>query len=160
LIRFQKAIQNMLEMFDNDRIFIAPDLDINKLMEEGFSYDEIESKINEKGGNNKEFKASAFKKEFYNLLVEDKEKINSLVKGWKKVNTDPKLIEFTKQIKNQFFAKKKNPSGKLVIFTESKETAQELSKQLKEAGGHSILTISAENRQVMESTIRNNFDAN
>ena len=45
----QKEIDNMITMFSEDRIFIAPDLDINKLLEDGLSYDEIESKINDKG---------------------------------------------------------------------------------------------------------------
>jgi superfamily II DNA/RNA helicase len=160
LLRLRKAVDHMINMFDNDRIFIAPDLDINKLLEEGWSYDQIEAKIFDKGGNNKEFPASSFKKEFYDLLQQDKKKIDQLTKRWKAVKTDPKLIEFLKQINNTFFIKKKNPSGKLVIFTESKETANELGKKLQEYGGHSIMTISAENRQTMEPIIRDNFDAN
>jgi len=51
-------------MFDDNRVFIAPDLDINKLLEEGLSYDEIEAKINEKGGNNKEYSKDSFNKNF------------------------------------------------------------------------------------------------
>ena len=163
LIRLRKAVDNMIDMFDNDRVFIAPDLDINKLLEEGWSYDEIEAKIakiNDKGGNNKEFSSSSFKKEFYDLLQEDKKRIDDLTNRWKVVKTDPKLEEFVKQIGSTFFVKKKNPSGKLVIFTESKETANEVAEKLKAKGGHSILTISAENRQTMEPVIRDNFDAN
>jgi len=160
LIRLRKAIDNMISMFDKDRVFIAPDLDINKLLEDGFSYDDIESKINEKGGNNREFNASAFKKEFYPLLFEDKKKIDQLAKRWEAVKDDPKLIEFVKQMENTFFVKSKNPSGKLVIFTESKETASELANKLKSVGKHNYLIISAGNRQVMETTIRDNFDAN
>ncbi|MBN1338862.1 MAG: hypothetical protein JXA03_06025, partial [Bacteroidales bacterium] len=72
LSRFQKAIDNMLAMFEENRVFIAHDLDINKLLEEGFSYDEIEAKINEKGGNNKEYKKDAFDKKFVALLKQDK----------------------------------------------------------------------------------------
>jgi hypothetical protein len=49
LSRFKRAIDNMLGMFEDNRVFIAPDLDINKLLEEGLSYDEIEAKIEEKG---------------------------------------------------------------------------------------------------------------
>lgn len=160
MIRLRKAVDNMIDMFDNDRVFIAPDLDINKLLEEGWSYDEIEAKIYNKGGNNKEFASSAFKKDFYKLLLEDKKRIDELTKRWKAVKTDPKLEEFIKQIDNTFFVKKKNPSGKLVIFTESKETANELAKKLQANGSHNILTISAENRQKMEPVIRDNFDAN
>ena len=68
LKRFQKAIDNMIHMFEDNRIFIAPDLDINKLLEEGLSYDEIEAKINDKGGNNKEYKKTSFDTKFVDYL--------------------------------------------------------------------------------------------
>lgn len=158
--RFQKAIDNMINMFENDRIFVAPDLDINKLLEEGLSYDQIEAKINEKGGNNREFQSTAFEKKFIALLKSDKEKIDDLVTRWSKVKKDPKLDEFTEKINTEFFKKKKNQSGKLVIFSESKETAEELSKHLVSISKHRILTVSAENRKSVETILRENFDAN
>lgn len=164
LKRFGKAIDNMIGMYEADRVFIAPDLDINKLLEEGFSYDEIEGRINEnnrsKGGNNREFNADAFKREFYKLLLEDKARVDDLNERWAQITEDPKLTEFTSQLSSEFFDGEKNPSEKLVIFTESKETAQELSERLKESGVHRILTVSAENRKQAEPIIRQNFDAN
>ncbi len=160
LKRFQKAIDNMLQMFEDDRVFIAPDLDINKLLEEGLSYDEIEAKINEKGGNNKEYQKDAFDKKFVTLLKQDKEKVDDLVERWKKVKKDPKLIEFAKQIQDEFFQPKKNDSGKLIIFSESKETAEELTAKLSNITKKKVLTVSAENRKYVENTIRENFDAN
>ncbi len=160
LHRLQKANSNMLQMFANDRIFIAPDLDINKLLEEGYSYDQIEAKINDKAGNNKEFKKEAFSKEFIVSLQNDKFKIDELVKKWDKLKSDPKLISFANHIQNEFFDSKKNPTGKLVIFTESKETGEELSRKLREITERNILTISAENRKQFETTLRDNFDAN
>jgi superfamily II DNA/RNA helicase len=160
LSRFQKAIDNMLKMFDENRIFIAPDLDINQLLEEGLSYDEIEAKINEKGGNNKEYKKDAFDKKFVALLEQDKEKVDGLIERWSKVKKDPKLIEFTKQIQEEFFKPTQNMSGKLIIFSESKETTEELTKKLSNITKKKILTVSAENRKQVENTIRENFDAN
>lgn len=158
--RFQKAIDNMITMFEKDRIFIAPDLDINGLLEEGYSYEQIEEKINAKGGNNREFTASAFEKKFIALLKEDKAKMDELVQRWSKVTRDPKLEEFAEQIKNEFFKEKQNPSSKLVIFSESKETAEQLSKNLKTITDYRVLTISADNRKAMEIVLRENFDAN
>ncbi len=158
--RFQKAIDNMINMFENDRIFVAPDLDINKLLEEGLSYDQIEARINEKGGNNKEFKTDAFDKKFIALLKSDKGKIDDLVLRWGKVKKDPKLDEFSVQIQKEFFQKKKNQSGKLVIFTESKETAEEITKHLESISKYKILTVSSENRKFVESILMENFDAN
>lgn len=160
LSRFKKAIDNMINMFEENRIFIAPDLDINKLLEEGFSFDEIEEKINERGGNNREFQSNAFDNKFLDLLKEDKEKVDKLIKRWKKVKIDPKLIEFTDNINNEFFRKRKNYSGKLVIFSESKETAEELSKKLEEISDKKVMTVSSDNRKRLENIIRENFDAN
>lgn len=160
LSRFQKAIDNMLAMFDDNRVFIAPDLDINKLLEEGLSYDEIEAKINEKGGNNKEYKKDAFNKKFVALLKQDKEKVDGLIERWSKVKKDPKLIEFAKQIQEEFFKPNQNISGKLIIFSESKETAEELTVKLSKITKKKVLTVSAENRKYVENTIRDNFDAN
>lgn len=158
--RFQKAIENMINMFEKNRIFIAPDLDINKLIEEGASDDKIEEKINEKGGNNKEFKADDFDKTFIDLLLSDKAKVETLAKRWEKVKKDPKLIEFSEKISKEFFQKKINPTQKLVIFSESKETALELTKHLEKTTTYKILTVSAENRKAVETTLRENFDAN
>lgn len=158
--RLQKAVDNMIQMFDNNRVFVAPDLNINKLLEDGFSYDEIEEKINTKGGNNKEYTTDAFDTKFYDLLLKDKAKIDDLVSRWGKVRNDPKLTEFIKQIKQVFFDEKKNHSGKLVIFTESKETAQELTARLNREGRKKVLMVSAENRKEVETIITENFDAN
>ncbi len=160
LIRLQKAINNMIKMFEDNRIFIAPDLDINKLLEEGLSYDQIEQKINEAGGNNREYKSAAFKKNFLEMLKYDKIKVDDFVGRWSGIKKDPKLIEFKKQIGLEFFLSGKNISGKLVIFTESKETADELSRHLTKISKRKILTVNSENRKALEDAIRENFDAN
>jgi superfamily II DNA or RNA helicase len=158
--RLQKAIDNMIQMFDDDRIFIAPDLDINHLLEEGLSYDQIEEKINTAGGNNREYTSGSFSKEFLKNLKLDKEKVDDLVERWGEVKNDPKLTEFKKQIDEEFFDRKKNYSGKLVIFTESKETSDKLSEKLEHHTTKKILAVSSENRGSLENTIRENFDAN
>ena len=160
LSRFQKAIDNMLMMFEENRIFIAPDLDINDLLEQGLSYDAIEEKINEKGGNNRAYSKDDFKNTFVDLLKQDKVKVDELIERWKKVKKDPKLIEFTKQIQEEFFKPNQNISGKLIIFSESKETAEELTLKLTKITKKKVLTVSAENRKYVENTIRDNFDSN
>jgi superfamily II DNA/RNA helicase len=160
LIRLQTALLNMLTMFADNRIFIAPDLDINKLLAEGYSYDEIEEKINQKGENNKEFSKNDFTPEFYKHLLNDKAQIDFLVERWEGVRYDPKLTEFINQLKDVFFNPERNHSGKLVIFTEAKETAEELAERIRKTGRREPLLISSENRKEMESVIRLNFDAN
>ncbi len=160
LTRLQKATKNMMDMLEQDRIFIAPDMNVNQLLEQGFSYEQIEEKVTDRGGNNRSFVTADFDPTFADKLAEDKTKIDHLLARWKQITSDPKLIEFTHQVKTTFFQSKKNKQGKLVIFTESKETAQELSKALDTLGGYRSLMISADNRQAEEHTLRENFDAN
>lgn len=160
LSRFQKAIENMLTMFDNDRIFIAPDLDINKLLEEGLDYDEIAEKMNKIGGNNRQFSKNDFDANFVELLKEDKVKVDSLLHRWLTVKNDPKLLKFIEQFRNEFFLPQQNISGKLVVFSESKETAEKLADQLSSFSKKNILIVHAGNRKFLEETIRENFDAN
>ena len=45
LYNFCQANQNMIDMFERDKVFIAPDLDINMLLESGLSDEEIEEKL-------------------------------------------------------------------------------------------------------------------
>lgn len=158
--RFHRSIEHMLEMFENNRVFIAPDLDINKLLEEGYSYDQIEEKINDREGNNREFTSDAFDGKFIELLKDDQKKLKQLVERWSDVREDPKLNTFIENMQDRFLDKKKNPTGKIVIFTESKETAKEIADRLRTVGDYSILRISADNRKQMERTIQKNFDAN
>lgn len=158
--RLDKATQNMLDMLDKDRVFIAPDLNINELIEKGLTDDEILASIENKGGNNREFKKSAFKEEYIELLLKDKKKISDLIKRWNKISVDPKMEEFLHNLKNTFFTKKVNHSGKIVIFTESTETANEIKHKLEADGFEKILTIDSSNRKNADGIIRSNFDAN
>lgn len=160
LKRLQKALENMLEMFANDKVFVAPDLDINKLLEEGYTEEDIEAKITEKGGNNQIFTADAFEDKFIKLLEQDKRKIDTLVKDWEKVSHDPKLEKFMQEVQKTFFQKKKNLEQKLVIFTESKDTAFELKEALEKHTNYKVLAVSGDNRKNLEHKINQNFDAN
>lgn len=159
--RFQKAINNMIEMFENNRVFIAPDINVNQLLDAEYSYDEIEEKINQKGHNNRVFASSSFDSHFLTLLKADKYKIDELVARWSEVKKDPKLDTFLEKIQTEFFKDKThNHSGQLVIFSESKETAEMLSKEIRAAFEYRVLTVNAGNRASVENILRENFDAN
>ena len=63
----------MIDMFKNDKIFVAPDLNLNKFYDEG-KEDEIEDKINElneKSPNNAIYKAEDFSPELLEGLNRD-----------------------------------------------------------------------------------------
>lgn len=160
---FQTANARMIEMFAKDQVFIAPDLDINKLIDKGLTDDEIAievEKMNLDNPKNKQFKADDFAPDFLQALEKDAIFLDELVADWKAVSDDPKLKEFMLKLDGDFFDKKINNNGKLVIFSESKDTVNYLSKALKAAGREDVLIISSDNRSEKYDTIVENFDAN
>lgn len=159
LDRFHNNTKHMIKMFEDDTIYIAPDIDVNKYLNEG-DEEGLEKKINEKGGNNLIYKKEDFKDDFLALLKLDLEYIKYLVDAWSKIEYDPKLEKFLNEIKKVFLNKKFNHSGKLVIFSESKETIGYLENHLNKNGYDKTLSISAANRKDKEEIIRLNFDAN
>ena len=159
LDRFYNNTKHMIKMFEDDTIYIAPDIDVNKYLNDG-DEEGLEKKINEKGGNNLIYKKEDFKDDFLALLKLDLEYIKYLADAWSKIEYDPKLDKFLNDIKKVFLNKKFNHSGKLVIFSESKETIDYLENHLNKNGYKKTLSISAANRKDKEETIRLNFDAN
>lgn len=157
--RLLKNTNYMIKMFEDDRVYVAPEIDINKYLDAG-DEEGLEAKINSKGGNNQIYQSKDFKENFVPLLKLDREMIADLVEAWKEINYDPKLDKFLSDLKNHFLKKTLNHSGKLVIFTESKETMDYIEKATNEAGYSKTIGISANNRKEKEKIIRLNFDAN
>ncbi len=160
---FQTATDRMIKMFENNKVFIAPDANVNKLMNDGWSEEDIEEKIkllSEENPKNQTFESSDFKDDFLPFLKRDLEYIKELVNGWKDIDYDPKMDVFIAELTKQFLNKKTNTEGKLVIFSESKDTVDYLAKALTDTGRKDVLVISATNRKEMYDTIVTNFDAN
>ena len=161
LYRFYISNQRMIEMFNNDKICVAPDIDVNKFLDEGREED-LERKIEElnaESPNNQIFKASDFSKEFLEGLKKDQEVLEKLYSDWENIGDDPKTAKFIEAIQNTFFDQR-NPEKKLVIFSESKETVEYLAGELAKIGRNDVLAISASNSKQRFATIRKNFDAN
>ena len=163
LNNFQRATKNMIKMFENNRIFIAPDLDINKLLDEGWSDEEIETRIleiSEEHPNNRVFETKDFEEDYLGQLQSDAKALENLCNEWNDIKSDPKWDAFALILKNELFSATKNLSGKLVIFSESKDTTNYLFNQLKNNGFDKVLSISADNRKQKFDIILENFDAN
>jgi superfamily II DNA/RNA helicase len=160
---FQTANARMIAMFAKDQVFIAPDLNINKLMDNGLSDEEIAAEVdrlNIENPKNQHFKAEDFAPEFLPALENDALLLTELVEAWDAVDEDPKLTEFVARLSSDFLAPETNINGKLVIFSESKDTVNYLKLSLDKTGRNDVLVISSENRAEKYDTIVENFDAN
>ena len=179
LLNLRRYTENMIKMWENDTIFVCPQIDVNKELDceaktekrgKRVSFndcvEDIRAKIkklteqgrNEKG-QNAEYQRKDFKEEYYIQLKEDFRLISNLYDRWAKNPQDPKFDAFKENIKPELFNPHKNTSGKLVIFSEAIDTVQSLARAVK-AKGYKALVITAANRDEMEHTIEENFDAN
>lgn len=159
------ATGRMIEMFDKNKVLIAPDLRVNDLMENGASIEDVEALIvslqeeNPQGRNNV-FTKEDFDEKFIEGLRKDFQLLQELVMEWEKVKQDPKLDAFFKVLKDELLNSSINQSGKLVIFTESTDTADYLTAQIESFLKTKILNVSSDNRSKLFETIQENFDAN
>ena len=179
LLNLRYYTENMIKMWENDTIFVCPQIDVNKELDfeaktkkrgkkVSFSdcVEDIRGKIkklteqgrNEKG-QNAEYTRKDFKEEYYTQLKEDFRLISNLYDRWARNSQDPKFDAFKENIKPELFNPQKNTSGKLVIFSEAIDTVESLVRAVK-AKGYKVLAITAANRDEMEHTIEENFDAN
>lgn len=164
LRHFLDANTAMLRMFEQDKVFIVPDL---KGKVTDFIMDEREDELEtlvldmmEQGKNAMICKASDFKAEYLDRLKRDQRILQNLVARWDKVEQDPKFDEFLKQLQKKMLLKTINPEQKLVVFTESVVTANYLQQRLSAYPEYKMLVVSSANRKERMEAVKANFDAN
>ena len=158
---FRQANQNMLDMFANNKVFIAPDLDINTMLAT-MTEEEIEERLNEKAKNNPKnavFKADDFHPNFIEMLQADQVILEQMCNEWQDISDDDdsKFAKFRELLKHELFKIENNPEQKLVVFSESVDTVNYLQRRINRPD---VLVISSDNRGQRFKTIRENFDAN
>mgnify|MGYP003602334020 FL=1 len=147
-----KNLEILISMFENGVVYIpAKHFNLFELLEN--DEDDFLAKVdyfleNEKM---KAFDSKDFKDEYLEQLKTDLKILQELVKLWENIDSDPKLDKFKSILEL-------HKTDKVVVFTESKQTALYLEKQLKEY--KQVLTVHGENRDKLKEVIRENFDAN
>ena len=155
--------EDMIKMFEENKVIIAPDLKVKDLQAKNMELDEIIEYAVSRGyiAEDIVFTADAFTPDFLEMLHHDRDILKKLNADWDKENEDPKFDKFKENLTRNFFDRKINPSGKLVLFSESVDTLNYLYERLtKELGCDDVLMVTAANRNRLVQTIRENFDAN
>lgn len=161
LHNLRRNTQGMVDMWDADKIIIAPDLKVKELQDKGFELDDIIDKGIEKFGVSKEdfvYEREAFYPSFIDDLNYDIALLDDLIAKWERVTADPKLDKFIEEINERMLDLRENPTGKLVIFSESKDTVNYLERELKQRlGRNDILSASSDSKKKLFETILANF---
>lgn len=162
LERFMLATKAMVTMFENGKIYIAPNLPVSDMINEG-KEEELLNLIIEKSMEDPTIEICEpddFEYNFLPGLKNDYELLKDLNNDWKKITEDPKLEVFVEYLKNTLLSKKINPQSKLVVFSESKETTDYLFKELSKQVNYRILAVDSDSLKEKMPIIRQNFDAN
>lgn len=152
---------DMIRMFDADKVIIAPDLKVKELQVKGMELDQIIEYAVSKGYLAEEivYPADAFEPPFLPMLRHDRKILEKLNWEWQKEHDDPKYRLFLFRL-SEFFEPSTNPSGKLVIFSESVDTLEYLFQRLtEEERRDDVLLVTSTNRRQQETLIKENFDA-
>ena len=158
----QRATNDMIKMFEEKKVIIAPDLKVKDLQAKNMELDKIIELAVTKGYQAEDivYSEKAFRDEFLPMLRHDKKILEELVKKWEKEDDDPKFTEFINHMP-EFLNPDINPSGKLVLFSESVDTLKYLHDRLThEMGRNDVLMVTAANRNQRGQDIKENFDAN
>lgn len=167
---FKKSLQtllritnDMIRMFDEGRVIIAPDLKVKDLQTKGMELDEIIEYAVAKGYLAEEitFSPEDFDPKLLKLLNNDKEVLEYLIDDWKQENDDPKFDLFKKVLNKELMLPEINKGGKLVVFSESVDTLNYLyDRMIHELGREDITLVTSQNRNKVVKAVKENFDAN
>lgn len=161
---FLDITEGMIKMFNENKVLVAPEYNVKQLqVEKEMELDDIIQYIEQKGVDRKDFlyQSDDFKPVLLDMLKEDSDKLSTLCKEWDSIDYDPKLELFLNMMQGELMNPRENIEGKLVIFSESVDTVNFLTQQLKDRlGRNDVLSVSAKNRNQLRDTIKRNFDAN
>lgn len=162
LNRFIQSSEIMLKMIENNKIIIAPNININQYILEDREEELMELLASESLTDPSIIIATKDDMElnFVEGVQHDYKILKQLKSAWDKVSIDPKIDEFLQKLP-VFLDKEKNPEQKILIFTESTDTMEYLSKKIANTNYHDkTLVVNAKNRNQLKQQINQNFDAN
>jgi superfamily II DNA/RNA helicase len=172
---FKKTLERVLESHEKflkmveetKKVYISKKVNIFELLNNinEDNADEIIKKAVESKKNTELliYKLDELNDEFIPFLKEDIELLKKLKEGWDKIedNDDTKIDELTKILEEEIKidSQVKSSDKKVVIFTESKETADYLGEKLSERfGKEEVISVSSGLSEQEMTRIRRNFD--
>jgi len=152
--RFIYAYQRFIEQLDKGNVYVSKKY-TNKIFEllENDDDESIQKLIEE--GKAERYSGKEFKDIFKKDLKNDLNILLQIKKMWSSVKRDPKLIAFLKGLSSNSILK----NNKLIIFTESKETAEYLAKNIEKIFPNKVLSFTGGSGAATREKVIENFDA-
>lgn len=154
LDRFISSYEMFISLFEKGSVYLSKKY-LNKIFEflENDQDDKVLEFIDE--GKAQQFPSDDFEDNFITDLKKDRDILYQIRSLWQDIKRDPKLIKFIDSLSKNDILKK----NKLIIFTESKETAQYLTSHVNEKFDGTALFFSGSSPEAIRDTVIDNFDA-
>ena len=154
LERFIVSYKQFLQEFENGNVYVSKKY-ANKLFEflENDDDEAIQRLIDEDKA--RRYDASDFNPQFEADLKNDLAVLEEMSKIWQTIDRDPKLLTFIDILQKNEVLKK----SKLIIFTESRETAEYLENKLGKIFPQKVLSFSGSSGAPTREKVTANFDA-
>jgi len=151
--RFLHSYEMFIKELDSGNVYVSKK-HTNKIFEllENDDDEAVQRLIDE--GKAEKYEGKDFRKGLRKDLQHDHDILLKVKKLWQKVNRDPKLMKFINDLSKNAVLK----NNHLIIFTESKETANYLFKNINEEYPGKVLLFTGSGESVRDKVIEN-FDA-
>lgn len=151
LSRFIDSYEKFIAMAEAGKVYISKKVNVYDLLDDG-NTEKLMYLIEQQ--DVMEFKTEEFDARFMRDLRQDLTELKYMHDLWSRINDDPKLDEFKRNLtKNRIVRGKK-----IIVFTESKETAEYLCENLRDIYGDSVIFFSGQSSQALKAEIEDSFN--
>lgn len=151
LDRFVESYEKFIAMAKAGKVYISKKVNVYDLLDDGDTKKLIYL-IEQQ--DVMEFDTKEFSSQFFRDLESDLAQLKSMQFIWSLIATDPKLDQFRHDLTTNPIMKGK----KVIVFTESKETAQYLFEQLQDIYGKRIIYFSGQSSAALKVEIEDSFN--
>ena len=151
LDRFISSYERFISMVESGDVYISKDIDVYDLLDDG-NLEKLMYYVEQ--NEVMKFKSTEFEARFIKDLQNDVAQLKYLKTIWSLIDTDPKLDEFINNLKNNSHMKNK----KVIVFTESKETAEYLCENLKSIYDERVIYYSGQSSAALKVEIEDSFN--
>ncbi len=151
LDRFIESYEKFIDMCASGKVYISKKVNVYDLLDNG---DTKKLMYLIEQDDVMEFETSEFTSQFFRDLQADLGQLKSLRSIWSMIKADPKLAEFKRSLTTNSLMKEK----KIIVFTESMETAQYLNENLKDIYGDRVICFSGQSSPALKIEIEDSFN--
>lgn len=151
LSRFIDSYEKFIAMYKTGEVYISKKIDVYDLLDDG-NLEKLMYFIEQ--NDVMKFQSTEFEARFIAELEQDLAQLKSMQTMWSFIKVDPKLDEFRSSLTSNSIMTGK----KIIVFTESKETAEYLCEGLKDLYGDRIVFYSGQSSATLKVQIEDSFN--